>query len=151
MHSESTLVEGLTRDNKERHIDRNTDRPNPKRINYNENTNHKENNEACENSQTHVHEFLGSTKLAEKGDDRHNHRFAGVSSQVIPQGTSHVHAILTNTDFFKNHHHELGATTGLALPVGNGKHIHFVTGTTTLDDGHVHEFQFATLIEDPLS
>ncbi|WP_312579113.1 YmaF family protein, partial [Clostridium sp.] len=90
--------------------------------------------------QTHVHEFLGSTKLAEEGEDRHNHRFAGVTSQVIPMGNSHVHAILVNTDFFSNHHHEIGVITGLAIDVGNGKHIHLATGVTTLDDGHNHQF-----------
>jgi len=99
--------------------------------------------------QTHVHEFLGSTQLAEEGDDRHNHRFAGVTSEVIPFGDSHVHAILSNTDFL-NHHHEVGIVTGPAIPVGNGKHIHFVKGSTTLDDGHVHQFEFATLIQKPL-
>jgi hypothetical protein len=100
-------------------------------------------------SQSHVHEFLGSTKLAEQGDERHNHRFAGVTSEVIPQGDSHVHVIFTNTDFF-DHHHEVAIKTGPAIPVGNGKHIHFVKGRTTLDDGHVHQFEFATLIQKPL-
>lgn len=33
--------------------------------------------------QTHNHEFLGSTRFAEEGDDRHNHRFAGVTSEAI--------------------------------------------------------------------
>ena len=93
--------------------------------------------------QTHVHEFLASTKLAEEGEDRHNHRFAGVTSEIIPRGDSHVHVILTNTDFL-NHHHEVGIETGPAIDVGNGKHVHFVVGTTTLDDGHVHDFEFAT-------
>ncbi|HBP63010.1 MAG TPA: hypothetical protein DD730_01765 [Desulfosporosinus sp.] len=103
-------------------------------------------------TQTHVHEFLGSTKLAEEGDDRHNHRFAGVTSQKIPQSCGgHKHALLTNTDFFENHHHEIGVITGLAIPVGNGKHVHFVDGNTTLDDGHFHLFQFTTLIESPLT
>ncbi|OGO79113.1 MAG: hypothetical protein A2Y23_10385 [Clostridiales bacterium GWB2_37_7] len=97
-----------------------------------------------------MHEFLGSTKLAEKEYERHNHRFAGVSGQVIPKDNNHVHEILSNTDFF-DHLHEIGVTTGLAIPVGNGKHVHFVDGITTLDDGHVHEFQFTTLIESPLT
>ena len=101
-------------------------------------------------AQTHVHEFLGSTQLAGPGELRHNHRFAGVTSEAIPQGDSHVHAILVNTDFFFNHLHELGVETGPAIPVGNGKHVHFVDGVTTLNFGHVHEFIFATLIEDPL-
>ena len=35
-------------------------------------------------SQTHVHEFQGSTRIAEEEEEPHNHRFAGVSSQVIP-------------------------------------------------------------------
>src|SRR3954469_13097180 len=99
--------------------------------------------------QTHVHEFLASTKLAEEGDDRHNHRFAGVTSDIIPRGKSHVHVLLTNTDFL-DHHHEVGIETGPAIPVGDGKHVHFVKGTTTLDDGHVHELEFATLIQKPL-
>jgi len=102
-------------------------------------------------SQTHVHEFEGSTKLAEQGEDRHNHRFAGVTGQVIRVGKSHVHEIdLTRTDFL-NHFHKLKRIrTGLAIPVGNGKHVHFVKGTTTLNDGHVHPFNFATLIQKPL-
>jgi hypothetical protein len=100
-------------------------------------------------SQTHVHEFEGSTKLAEEGDDRHNHRFAGVTSQVIPFGADHVHAFFENTDFL-DHHHEVAAITGQPIDVGGGKHVHFVQFITTLDDGHFHEFQFATLILSPL-
>jgi hypothetical protein len=148
MHSESIQVVGLTRDERESNIGHKNHKSNPIRTKNNKPGKH---DKICENGQTHVHEFLGSTKLAEEGDDRHNHRFAGVTSQAIPRGTSHVHAILTNTDFFENHHHEIGVTTGLAIPVGNGKHVHFVEGTTTLDDGHVHNFQFATLIESPLT
>jgi hypothetical protein len=99
--------------------------------------------------QTHVHEFLGSTKLAEQGEDRHNHRFAGVTGQAIRRGNSHVHVITTKTDFF-GHFHRLRIVTGPAIPVGNGKHIHFVMGKTTLNDGHVHVFNFSTLIDEPL-
>jgi hypothetical protein len=100
--------------------------------------------------QTHVHEYLGSTRIAEEREDPHNHRFAGVTSEAIPRGNSHVHRLLGNSDFYENHHHEVGATTGPAIPVGEGRHVHFVCGRTTLDDGHVHEFIFATLIEDPI-
>ncbi|OPX90298.1 MAG: YmaF family protein [Pelotomaculum sp. PtaB.Bin104] len=101
-------------------------------------------------SQTHVHEFLGSTKLAEEGDDRHNHRFAGVTSEIIldPDG-KHRHVFLVNTDFF-DHHHEVGGTTGTQIDVGDGKHVHFFKGNTTFDDGHCHVFEFATLILSPL-
>lgn len=101
-------------------------------------------------SQTHVHEYLGSTRIAEEKEDPHNHRFAGVTSEAIPSDNSHVHQLLGNTDFYENHLHEVGATTGLAIPVGGGRHVHFVYGTTTLDDGHVHQFIFATLIENPI-
>lgn len=101
--------------------------------------------------QTHGHEFLGSTKLGEEKQDRHNHRFAGVSGQKIPFGKGHVHAVFTNTDFFENNHHEVAAVSGPAIDVGNGKHVHFVKFMTTMDDGHFHEFQFASLIEDPLT
>lgn len=100
--------------------------------------------------QTHVHEFLGSTKLAEQGNDKHNHRFAGVTGQAIRRGKSHVHIIRTNTDFLNHHHRLQRIVTGPAIPVGNGKHIHFVTGQTTLNDGHVHNFNFGTLIDKPL-
>ncbi|MCR6545735.1 YmaF family protein [Dehalobacterium formicoaceticum] len=100
--------------------------------------------------QTHTHEFLGSTKLAEEDDDRHNHRFAGVTSEKIPINCKeHVHTLLTNTDFL-DHHHEVGATTGPNIELADGKHIHLVTGTTTCNDGHVHDFIFATLIQKPL-
>ncbi|WP_066635979.1 YmaF family protein [Desulfolucanica intricata] len=101
-------------------------------------------------TQTHVHEFLGSTKLAPEGELRHNHRFAGVTSEAIPKGDSHIHAILVNTDFVFNHLHEVGVETGPAIKVGNGRHVHFVKGITTLNADHIHKFVFATLIEDPL-
>lgn len=99
--------------------------------------------------QTHVHEFVASTKLAEEGEDRHNHRFAGVTSEVIPKDNSHVHVIFVNTDFL-DHHHEVAIETGPAIPVGDGKHVHFIKGVTTLDDGHVHDLEFSTLIQKPL-
>ncbi|SDO67098.1 YmaF family protein [Clostridium gasigenes] len=98
--------------------------------------------------QTHVHEFLGSTKFAEEGDDRHNHRFAGISGEAIPEHGSHVHKIKTRTDFL-DHFHEICVTTGPAIPVGNGKHVHLVTGVTTVVENHQHQFIFATLIEAP--
>ncbi|NEW05721.1 hypothetical protein GK047_06765 [Paenibacillus sp. SYP-B3998] len=101
--------------------------------------------------QRHVHEFEGSTKLAEEGADRHNHRFAGVTGQAIRLGKSHVHEIdLTNTDFLNHFHNLKKIRTGPAIQVGKGKHVHFVTGQTTLNDGHVHQFNFATLVQAPL-
>ncbi|RAV19974.1 YmaF family protein [Paenibacillus contaminans] len=101
--------------------------------------------------QRHVHEFEGSTKLAEEGEDRHNHRFAGVTGQAIRVGKSHVHEIdLTNTDFLDHFHNLKKIRTGPAIPVGNGKHVHFVSGQTTINDEHRHPFNFATLIQKPL-
>jgi len=104
----------------------------------------------CPPTQTHVHEFEGSVKIAEASTDPHNHRFAGVSSEVIPQGNSHVHEILTNTDFYEDHHHEVGVRTGIAIAVSDDRHVHFKADTTTVADGHFHDFQFATLIQDPI-
>lgn len=101
-------------------------------------------------TQSHVHEFEQSTKLAEMGDDRHNHRLAGVTSQVIPVGDRHVHAILSNTDFL-DHHHEIGVITGPDISIPNtNKHFHVVQGITTMDDGHFHDFLFTTQINSPL-
>ncbi len=41
-------------------------------------------------------------------------------------------------------------TTGPAIPVGDGRHVHFVSGTITCIDNHVHQFIFANLIEAPI-
>ncbi|EJE7233805.1 hypothetical protein FC820_14895 [Clostridium sporogenes] len=103
----------------------------------------------CREKQTHVHEFLGSTKLAEIKTEPHNHRFAGVTGEAIRKGKSHVHRINTNTDFF-DHFHMINVITGPAIPVGNGRHVHFVFGVTTCNDGHRHRFIFATLIDSPI-
>jgi len=103
-------------------------------------------------TQTHVHEFGESVKLAEAGNDRHNHRVAGVTSEIIPiEGGRHVHVFgVINTDFL-DHHHEIGGTTGPNIPIpGTVKHVHVISGTTTLVDGHVHDFLFTTQIDSPL-
>jgi hypothetical protein len=104
--------------------------------------------DCCNNEQRHVHEFLGSTRLAELEEDPHNHRFAGVSGQAIPVKGSHVHEIITRTDFF-DHFHVIKVITGPAIPVGQGRHVHFVKAVTTVDDDHNHKLIFATLIECP--
>ncbi|MGI6707080.1 MAG: YmaF family protein [Clostridia bacterium] len=102
-------------------------------------------------SQTHTHEFLGSTMLAGPEGLIHNHRFAGVTSEAIPlPGGNHKHGLLTNTDFVFAHLHEITAETGPAIPVSENRHVHFVQGTTTLNRGHTHNFIFATLIDSPL-
>ena len=103
-----------------------------------------------ESTQTHVHEFVGSVKLAEFGEDVHNHRFAGVSGEVIPAKGGHRHRICTKTDFFNNHFHKINVITGPPIPVGNGRHVHFVYACTEMSDGHKHQFIVATLIENPI-
>lgn len=111
------------------------------------------NNGQCfegEMNQSHVHEFIGSTKIAEAEEEPHNHRFAGVTSEAIPCGNSHVHSFLVNTDFYEDHHHEVGMVTMPAIFIGNGKHIHLVKASTTCDDGHFHDYIFTTLINNPI-
>lgn len=100
--------------------------------------------------QSHVHEFLGSTRIAGPKNREHNHRFAGVTSEAIPLASGgHIHVIYTNTDFTEGHLHELGVETGPAILVGDGRHVHFAEGRTTIDADHFHEFILATLIDDP--
>ena len=100
--------------------------------------------------QTHVHEFLGSTQIAEPNEDPHNHRFAGISGEAISIGNGqHVHEILTRTDFYEDHFHFIRERSGPAIRV-NDRHVHFVCGTTSVVDDHDHDFIFATLIEDPI-
>ncbi len=105
--------------------------------------------------QKHVHEYWGSTKLFEKGLDRHNHRFAGVTGEAISVPGGHVHKVWTRTDYF-GHFHVACKLTGLAIPVGmagkgeNKKHIHPVEGSTSVSDSHDHQFEFATQINEPL-
>ena len=53
--------------------------------------------------QEHTHEYEGSVKIAEREEDPHNHRFAGVTGEAIfnPDGT-HFHKLFNRTDFTKN-------------------------------------------------
>lgn len=104
----------------------------------------------CDRDQTHVHEFLGSVRLAElEEEDVHNHRFAGVSGEAIPARGGHIHRIRTRTDFF-DHFHLIDVFTGPPIPVGANRHVHFVYGVTSCNDGHRHNFILATLIEAPI-
>lgn len=97
--------------------------------------------------QKHVHEFLGSTKLAElDSPDVHNHRFASVTGEAISiKRSTHIHKICTKTDF-SDHFHFIEVFTGPAIPVGEGRHVHSVFARTEVEDGHLHEFIVATLI-----
>lgn len=99
--------------------------------------------------QTHVHEIVGSVKIAEKNKEPHNHRFATVSDRVIGSGLNHVHEVKFRTDFFDDHFHEFCGRTERAIEVGD-RHVHFLDDVTTCNDGHRHEFRFATLIDNPI-
>ena len=45
---------------------------------------------------------------------------------------------------------EIRVRSGIDICVGDGKHVHFVCGTTEEAEGHTHDFVFATLIENPI-
>ncbi len=96
----------------------------------------------------HVHEFLGSVEITEE----HNHRFAGVTFEAISvcHGKKHKHKFFTNTDFYEDHHHKVKGITGVNIPIGDGRHIHFVKLETTLADGHRHVYRLGTMMDDPI-
>lgn len=101
--------------------------------------------------QTHTHEYLGSVKIVGKHGCCHNHRLAGVTGQAIPtRKGSHYHKLEDKTDFYEDHFHIVEDRTGPAIYVGDRRHVHFVYGYTTVNDKHRHEFQFATLIDNPI-
>ena len=106
-----------------------------------------------EDEMRHVHEYSESVKLAEEGNDRHNHRAAGVTGEAIPiyGGTNHVHKIKNDNTDFLDHFHKICTTTGPAINIpGTNKHVHLVSGNTTIADGHFHAFLFTTQIDAPL-
>lgn len=103
---------------------------------------------SCSREQ-HVHEFLGSTVVAERCEECHNHRFATVSDEAIWTGDNHVHRIKFRTDSIDGHFHEFCGTSSPAIFVGDGRHVHFVKACTESSDGHTHQFRAASLIEDP--
>ena len=108
--------------------------------------------EKCRNKQKHVHELQGSVIIAEREEDPHNHRFCTVTGEAIPcmgNEHDHVHEVAFRTDFYEEHFHEFRGITGGAIPVGN-RHVHFIESVTSMDDGHRHTFEAATLIENPI-
>lgn len=100
---------------------------------------------------THIHEYQGSVKLQGDGESRHSHRFAGMSSEMIPVKGNHIHKIKVHTDYVNGHFHDIEILSGPAIQVGGEKHVHFISGWTTDAEGHSHIFAFATLIESPLN
>lgn len=106
--------------------------------------------ETCPREQRHVHEITGSVMIAERNEDPHNHRFAGVSGEAMGEGLNHVHPVKFRTDFYEEHFHEYCGTTSTAIPVGDGRHVHFLKDVTQISDGHRHAFRVAALIDDPI-
>lgn len=105
-------------------------------------------NKPCKPKQ-HVHEILGSTKIAGCCNSAHNHRFATVSGEAIPCEGSHVHEVKFRTDSCDGHTHEFCGTTSKAIDVGCGHHVHYLEDYTTTNADHKHKFEVATLIENP--
>ena len=116
--------------------------------NYCDTNNQETNFRTC--PEQHVHEIVGSTRIAECGEDAHNHRFATVSGEAIPYMESHVHRVTFRTDTFDGHVHEFSGISSPAIPVGDGRHVHFAKACTTMADGHTHEFRIASLIDNPI-
>lgn len=104
---------------------------------------------ACK-PQKHVHEITGSTEIAERCEDPHNHRFATVSDEAITRGNSHVHKVKFRTDFYEEHYHEFYGESSIAIPVGDNRHVHYLKADTDESDCHKHDFRVATLIENPI-
>lgn len=120
-----------------------------------ENCNNNESSRNCDEdeNQRHVHEYASNVRLAEECQERHTHRVAGVTGEaiLINGGRNHVHKINNdNTDFF-DHHHRICDTTGPAIEIeGTDKHIHLLCGSTSVNDGHCHNYTFVTQVEAPL-
>jgi len=103
--------------------------------------------------QTHVHEVEGSVRLAELRENVHNHRFAGITDEVIMMPCGHIHKFVTKTDFYEDHFHPICVFTGPPIEVGDRddrRHVHFIDAKTECSDGHLHEFVAATMIDNPI-
>ena len=97
----------------------------------------------------HVHELIGSTDFSQECDQYHNHRFAAMSGEAIPSNGSHFHNVTFRTDTHEDHFHEFCGPSSLAIPTGDGRHIHFANGCTKSADGHVHRVRVVSLINNP--
>jgi len=85
--------------------------------------------------------------LESAGMDRHTHRCKAMLFDVMPMSCGgHRHRYSMNTDFF-GHNHRITGECGPAISIGNGKHIHFISGGTACDSSHSHRFQFCTSID----
>ncbi len=104
----------------------------------------------CCPKEQHVHEIVGSTFIAERCEDAHNHRFATVSDEAIPYKGSHVHNVKFRTDSYDGHYHEFSGQSSVAIPIDGDKHVHYANACTSSDDGHSHEFKLVSMLNNPI-
>jgi hypothetical protein len=111
-------------------------------------------NHSCpDKRETHVHEVIGSVRLAGLNNDLHNHRFTGITDEEIPIIGGHIHKLYITTDFYDNHFHSINVKTGPAIAVSddqNARHVHFIDADTDIEDLHFHGLTVATMIENPI-
>ncbi|MEA4896982.1 YmaF family protein [Bacillota bacterium Meth-B3] len=106
---------------------------------------------AC--ADAHVHELVGSVKLADCVCTAHGHRLAGISGPPIAfECGGHAHEVFVRTDSFEGHAHEFVGMTCDAVAVSAcGAHVHYLEGMVSRADTHRHCFKLATLINDPIA
>jgi len=89
----------------------------------------------------HVHPFSGVTSV----DAGHHHRYAGITESA-PSGVQHVHYYIAETSFDDGHTHQIRGTTGPAIPLPGGGHVHHFEGYTTINGRtpHAHHYRGTT-------
>lgn len=89
----------------------------------------------------HVHAFGGVTSF----DVGHSHQYSGLTARA-PSGVPHVHEYQAETTFNDGHTHLIRGTTGGAIPIPGGGHIHYFEGHTTVNGRtpHSHRYQGQT-------
>lgn len=97
----------------------------------------------------HVHEIVGSTAFSSECEVCHNHRFAAMTDVAVEAEGSHFHNVIFRTDTHDEHIHEFCGPSTLAIPTGDGRHVHFLNGHTKPSKGHAHEFRVVSMINNP--
>ncbi|WOO36473.1 YmaF family protein [Anaerocolumna sp. AGMB13020] len=94
----------------------------------------------------HVHEVQGYVKMAE---DKHYHKFSFVTGEAVFTGNGeHYHEIAFHTDNAEGHFHTFEGKTYRAVPMGD-RHVHYLEGDTSNENGHRHGFRLVTLMNNP--
>lgn len=101
----------------------------------------------CNHRRQHTHEICAGLEFAGAGAEMHSHRCKAMlfGTQSMPCG-GHRHQVSIQTNFC-GHNHRITGECGPAIHVGNGKHVHFISGTSSCDNGHSHRHQFCTSID----